>query len=42
MDFFKAAISLYIEASWTCQGKRKLFMEDLLANGIHEKLIICQ
>lgn len=42
ISFFKALIWLRIEANQTCQRTAKLFMENLLPNGVLEKLRICQ
>ena len=30
-----------LEANQLCQGTTKLFMDDLLLNGLHEKVMIC-
>ena len=38
--FFKAP-SVNIEANQACQRTTKLFMDDLLSNGLHEKVLIC-
>ena len=41
ISFFKALIWLRIEANQTCQRTATLFMENLLPNGVLEKLRIC-
>ena len=38
--FFKA-LSFNIEANQPCQRTTKLLMDDLLSNGLHEKVVIC-
>ena len=38
--FFKALL-VNIEANQARQRTTKLFMDDLLSNGLHEKVLIC-